>query len=167
MARLRGAIGQVDRGPTTAQRSPEGPARVDPAALGIRRETAGDHFVIKPVVAGEMVGTVKIIPYAIPRLLLQNGIVRAGKGALRIVPYSRRTVGVVSTLLPNLKPSVIDETLAVLGRRLEPAQARIAQERRVPHEAAILVEELALLAGGHMELIIVFGASAIADRREL
>lgn len=121
----------------------------------------------KPVVAGEMVGTVKIIPYAIPELLLRNGIARAGKGALRIAPYMRRMVGVVSTLLPGLKPSVIDKTLAVLGRRLEPAHARIALERRVPHDSAILAEELALQANGHTELIIVFGASAIADRRDI
>ncbi|MBM1174960.1 molybdopterin-binding protein [Microvirga arabica] len=121
----------------------------------------------KPVVAGEMVGTVKIIPYAIPEVLLQQGIERAGKSALRIAPYARQRVGVVSTILPGLKPSVIDKTLAVLDRRLEPAGARVTQDRRVPHEAAALAQELASLAGGDTELIIVFGASAIADRRDV
>lgn len=121
----------------------------------------------KPVVTGELVGTIKIIPYAIPEVLLQHGVAKVGKGALRIAPYTRRAVGVVSTLLPVLKPSVIDKTLAVLDRRLEPAQARIAQERRVPHEAPILAKELALQANSHTELIIVFGASAIADRRDV
>jgi molybdenum cofactor cytidylyltransferase len=66
-----------------------------------------------------------------------------------------------------LKPSVIDKTLAVLGRRLEPTGARIMQDRRVPHEAAALALELASQAGGDTELIIVFGASAIADRRDV
>jgi molybdenum cofactor cytidylyltransferase len=114
-----------------------------------------------------MVGTVKIIPYAIPDVLLHNGIVKAGKGALRIAPYTRRRVGVVSTILPGLKPSIIDKTLTILARRLEPAQARIAQDRRVPHEAFALAEELASQADGDTELIIVFGASAIADRRDI
>ena len=86
---------------------------------------------------------------------------------MRIAPYTRRTVGVISTILPGLKPSVIDKTLAVLGRRLEPAHARITQERRVPHEATALAEELASQADGDTELIIVFGASAIADRRDV
>ena len=129
--------------------------------------TAATLPAYKPVVAGEMVGTVKIIPYAIPEVMLQNGIVRAGKGALRIAPYMRRTVGVISTILPGLKPSIIDKTLAVLGRRLEPAHARITQERRVPREAPALAEELAPQADGDTELIIVFGASAIADRRDV
>ncbi len=129
--------------------------------------TAATLPAYKAVVAGEMVGTVKIIPYAIPEVLLQNGIVRAGKEALRIAPYTRRMIGVVSTILPGLKPSVIDKTLAVLARRLEPAHARIAQDRRVPHEVSILAEELALQASGYTEFIIVFGASAIADRRDV
>lgn len=129
--------------------------------------TAATFPAYKPVVAGEMVGTVKIIPYAIPEVLLQNGIVRAGMGALRIVPSTGRTVGVISTILPGLKPSVIYKTLAVLGRRLERAHARIALERRVPHEATLLADELDLQANGHMELIVVFGASAIAVRRDV
>jgi molybdenum cofactor cytidylyltransferase len=129
--------------------------------------TAATLPAFKPVVAGEMVGTVKIIPYAIPEDLLQKGIESAGKGALRVAPYTRRTIGVISTTLPGLKPSVIDKTLAVLGRRLEPAQARIAQDRRVPHQPDILAKELALQADGSTELIIVFGASAIADRRDI
>jgi hypothetical protein len=37
----------------------------------------------------------------------------------------------------------------------------------VPHEATALAEELASQADGDTELIIVFGASAIADRRDV
>jgi molybdenum cofactor cytidylyltransferase len=129
--------------------------------------TAATLPAYKPVVAGEMIGTVKIIPYAIPEVLLQKGIDRIGRGALRVKPYTRRMVGVVSTILLGLKPSVTDKTLVVLGRRLEPTGARIMQDRRVPHEAAALALELASQAGSDTELIIVFGATAIADRRDV
>lgn len=129
--------------------------------------TAATLPAYRPVVAGEMVGTVKIIPYAIPEMLLQKGIDRAGKGALRVAPYTRHSVGIVSTVLPGLKPSVIDKTLAVLGRRLEPSGARIVQDRRVPHETAALAQELAIQAGGDADIIVIFGASAIADRRDV
>jgi len=129
--------------------------------------TAATLPAFKPVVAGEMVGTVKIIPYAIPKRLLQKGIDRLGTGALRVAPYTRRSVGVISTVLPGLKTTVIDKTLAVLGRRLDPAQARIVQDRRVSHEASTLAQELALQASGGTDLIVIFGASAIADRRDV
>jgi molybdenum cofactor cytidylyltransferase len=66
-----------------------------------------------------------------------------------------------------MKPSVIDKTLAALGKRLEPARAWIMQDRRVPHEAVTLAEELASQANGDTDVIIVFGASAIADRRDV
>ncbi len=121
----------------------------------------------RPVRAGEMVGTVKIIPYAIPETLLMNGIARAGAGALRITPYVRHRVGVISTLLPGLKTSVIDKTINVLSRRLEPAKAAIVGDRRVPHDAAYLAQELTHLSAGETQLIVVFGASAIADRRDV
>jgi molybdenum cofactor cytidylyltransferase len=129
--------------------------------------TAATLPAYKPVVSGEMIGTVKIIPYAIPEILLQKGIDSAGKGALRIAPYTRRSVGVVSTVLPSLKQSVIDKTLAVFGKRLESAQARIVQDRRVPHDETALARELADQAKGDTQLIVVFGASAIADRRDV
>jgi len=129
--------------------------------------TAATLPAYKPVVAGEMIGTVKIIPYAIPEILLQKGISRAGRGALRVMPYMRRAIGVVSTLLPGLKPSVVDKTLAALAKRLEPANASIVSDQRVPHETAALAQELSRQAQDEAQLIVVFGASAIADRRDV
>jgi molybdenum cofactor cytidylyltransferase len=129
--------------------------------------TAATLPAYKPVVSGEMIGTVKIIPYAIAEILLQKGVDRVGKGALRIAPYTRRSVGVVSTVLPSLKQSVIDKTLAVFGKRLESAQARIVQDHRVLHDETALARELADQARSDAQLIVVFGASAIADRRDV
>jgi molybdenum cofactor cytidylyltransferase len=120
----------------------------------------------KPVVRGEMIGTVKIIPYAVREDLLRRVLGRA-EDALRVAPYARRKVGVISTTVPGLKPAVIDKTVAVLGRRLEPAGAAVSAEARVPHDSAALRKALADQAAGYAELIVVFGASAIADRRDV
>lgn len=121
----------------------------------------------KPVVAGEMIGTVKIIPYAVPEAVLA-GAVAAGSGGpvLRVAPYTRRRVGVVSTLAPGLKASVVAKTLAVLASRLQPAGAAITAEAETPHETAALAAALREQAG-NSDLIVVFGASAIADRRDV
>jgi molybdenum cofactor cytidylyltransferase len=121
----------------------------------------------KPVVEGEMVATVKIIPYAVPEDRLARAVTAAGEGALAVAPYVRSRVGVVSTLLPGLKPSVVDKTLRVLETRLAPAGARIAAETRVAHAEPALAEALETLAASDVELIVVFGASAIADRRDV
>lgn len=129
--------------------------------------TAATLPAYAPVVAGQMVGTVKIIPYAVPEVLLQKGVAKVGREALRIAPYIRRHVSVISTILPGIKPSVIDKTLDALAKRLDPACATIVQDCRVPHEANTLAQELARQAAGDAHFIVVFGASAIADRRDV
>ncbi|CAL76672.1 Conserved Hypothetical protein; putative molybdopterin binding protein with a nucleotide-diphospho-sugar transferase domain [Bradyrhizobium sp. ORS 278] len=121
----------------------------------------------KPVVEGEMVGTVKLIPFGVQGHLRDAAVAAAGGGALSIAPYIIKRVGVVSTILPGLAPKVIDKTLRVTAERLAPAGATIVAERRVPHEQAALAAAIKELLGLGAELVIVFGASAIADRRDV
>ncbi len=121
----------------------------------------------KPVVEGEMIATVKLIPFGVEAKLRDAAVAAAGAGAMRVAPYTIKRVGIVSTLLPGLAPKVIEKTLRVTSERLAPAGAVIIAERRVPHDeealAGAIIELLALGA----ELVIVFGASAIADRRDV
>jgi molybdenum cofactor cytidylyltransferase len=121
----------------------------------------------KPVVAGEMIATVKIIPFAVAKTARDAALAGVQKPLLRIAPYRIRKVGVVSTLLPGLAPKVIEKTLKITADRLAPAGASIVAERRVPHERAALARALDEVLKAGAELAIVFGASAIADRRDV
>src|SRR3569832_303676 len=121
----------------------------------------------KPVVEGEMIATVKLIPFGVEAKLRDAAVAVAGKDTLRIAPYVIKKVGVVSTLLPGLAPKVIDKTLRVTAERLAPAGATILAERRVPHDETILKAAMKELLGLGAEIVIVFGASAIADRRDV
>jgi molybdenum cofactor cytidylyltransferase len=119
------------------------------------------------VVEGEMIATVKLIPFGVEAKLRDAAVAVAGKDALRIAPYTIKRVGVVSTLLPGLAPKVIEKTLRVTAERLAPAGATIIAERRVPHDETVLAASIKELLGLGAELVIVFGASAIADRRDV
>ncbi|HTB03072.1 MAG TPA: molybdopterin-binding/glycosyltransferase family 2 protein [Bradyrhizobium sp.] len=121
----------------------------------------------KPVVEGEMVATVKLIPFGVEAKLCDAAVEAARGGALRIAPYMIKRVGIVSTLLPGLAPKVVEKTLRVTAERLAPAGAAIIAERRVPHEETALKAAIRELLGLGAELVIVFGASAIADRRDV
>jgi molybdenum cofactor cytidylyltransferase len=121
----------------------------------------------KPVVEGEMVATVKLIPFGVEAELRDAAVKAAGRSALRVAPYVIKRVGVVSTLLPGLATKVVDKTLRVTAERLAPAGATIIAERRVPHEEAALAPAIKELLKLGAELVIVFGASAIADRRDV
>src|ERR1700726_1580649 len=121
----------------------------------------------KPVVEGEMVATVKLIPFGVEAKLRDAAVKAASGGGLRIAPYTIKRVGIVSTLLPGLSPKVVDKTLRVTAERLAPAGATIIAERRVPHDETALAAAIQELLGLGAELVIVFGASAIADRRDV
>ncbi|MFA6264693.1 MAG: molybdopterin-binding/glycosyltransferase family 2 protein [Pseudolabrys sp.] len=123
----------------------------------------------KPVVEGEMIATVKIIPFAVAGQARDKAIAAANtaQSVIRVAPYVVRKVGVVSTELPGLSPKVIDKTLKITEARLAPAGATIVAERRVPHEQAALARAIDDVRKAGAELVIVFGASAIADRRDV
>jgi molybdenum cofactor cytidylyltransferase len=121
----------------------------------------------KPVVEGEMIATVKLIPFGVEAGLRDAAVAAASGGALRIAPYVIKRVGIVSTLLPGLALKVVEKTLRVTAERLAPAGAAIIAERRVPHDEAKLAASIRELLGLGAELVIVFGASAIADRRDV
>ena len=137
--------------------------RVDPAI------TLATLPAFAPVVAGKMIATVKIIPFAVEARSRDRAMVVADetKPLVRVAPYRVKQIGVVSTLLPGLADKVIEKTLKILGDRIAPAGAAIVAERRVPHESRALAQALDEVLQAGAELVIVFGASAIADRRDV
>jgi molybdenum cofactor cytidylyltransferase len=141
----------------------DGLNRVDEAV------TVATLTAFKPVVEGEMIATVKIIPFAVSGAVRDKAVEEAARvrPVIRVAPYAIKKVGIVSTLLPGLAPKVIDKTLKITEARIAPAGARIVMEKRVPHEQAALAQAIAEVRAAGAELVIVFGASAIADRRDV
>jgi molybdenum cofactor cytidylyltransferase len=131
--------------------------------------TVATLLAYKPVVEGEMIATVKIIPFAVTGTACHQAVSAAVKvkPIIRVAPYKVHRVGVVSTVLPGLSPKVIEKTLKITAARIAPAGAKIIAERRVPHEQTALAQAIDELLKAGAELVIVFGASAIADRRDV
>ncbi|MBV9288047.1 MAG: molybdopterin-binding protein, partial [Hyphomicrobiales bacterium] len=116
---------------------------------------------------GDMVATVKIIPFAAPAVSVDAAIAALGASApVAVAPFRPLRIGVVSTLLPGLKPSVVAKTLRALEARLAPTGARVVAEETTPHEAPLIADALRRLAPS-ADALIVFGASAITDRRDV
>lgn len=119
---------------------------------------------------GRMVATVKIIPFALSKAVVDRAVaaIRAAGPLVSIAAYRPQRVAVVSTLLPSLKASVIDKTLRVMAERLTPAGSSIVADRRVPHAEAPLAAAIrAAVAEDRADLVVVFGASAVVDRRDV
>jgi molybdenum cofactor cytidylyltransferase len=137
--------------------------RVDPSI------TLATLPAFAPVVAGKMIATVKIIPFAVSQAARDAALAAAGKASplVRVAPYRVRRLGIVSTVLPGLADKVIEKTLRITAERIAPAGARIVAERRVPHETGALAVAIREVLDAGAELVIVFGASAIADTRDV
>lgn len=120
-----------------------------------------------PVLAGDLVATVKIIPFAVPSATLTRCIAEARGGLLRVAPFRRRPVGLVLTRLPGVHESQLDRTAAAQRLRIERVGSATARELRCDHDEAAVARALSELRDAGCRLILVLGASAIVDRRDV
>ena len=123
---------------------------------------------LTPVEPGQMVATVKIIPFAAPeRAVAAWEAIGRAHPPLGLARYRPRPVALIQTLLPGLKPSVLDKTVEVTRRRLAILGSPLVAEARVAHTAEAVAEGLAVARAEGAELVLIAGASAIIDRRDV
>ena len=117
----------------------------------------------------QMAATVKIIPFAIPETLLArcSAVAQAAGPLLRLAPFRPRQAGLLQTRLPGLKESLLEKTRTAVDARLAALGCPPARELRCDHRSAAIAEGLAQLADQGAELLLISGASAIVDRRDV
>ncbi len=123
-----------------------------------------------PVSRGQMVATVKIIPFAVPAAKLEQieTLLKSfSKPVFSVAAWQPRRVGLITTLLPSLKEEVIEKTNRILQARLAVSGSTILEEVRVAHTAQCVGEAIAKLQQTPVDLIIVFGASAVVDPNDV
>ena len=114
---------------------------------------------------GQMVATVKIIPFAVDRNTLDQVLsLLCGAVLIQVMPFKRLEVSLIQTRLPGIKESVLDKTVSVTSARLKMLGGRLASESRCPHDVQALAGRLRDVEGN---LILIAGASAITDRRDV
>ena len=128
--------------------------------------TLADGAVVAP---HEMVATVKIIPFAVPGevLAIARALARQGGPMFALHPFRPLAAGLVLTRLPHLKPSVLEKTVAATGARVAALGGRLLGVRECAHETAALAACLRALLGEGAELLLIAGASAVVDRRDV
>lgn len=119
------------------------------------------------VEAGEMVATVKIIPFALGADVVAQGVAALKAAPLRVKAFARKRVALLLLSLPGLKESVLRKTEAVTQARIEALGGSLVHVERLEHTRAALDAAMAALQASDFDLLIVFGAAAIADRRDI
>ena len=119
------------------------------------------------VTAGEMVATIKVIPFAVGGGPLSRAVAAAGPGTLRLHPYRAQTVGLVMSTLPGLKASVLAGTAEATRARVEGLGGTMLPPVECAHEAGPIATALGALMSQGADILLVAGASAVVDRRDV
>jgi molybdenum cofactor cytidylyltransferase len=145
------------------------PERIDRLNLVDEAITLGTLSPFAVVESRKMVATVKIIPFGAPEGAVKDCVQAAiSEGPLlRVAPFRELSVGLVQTRLPGLKESVLDKTRQVTEGRMAALGCRLVIEERCAHQTAELAPRIRDAIGQGVDMLLIHGASAILDRRDV
>jgi len=115
----------------------------------------------------QMLATVKIIPYAVPRNTMNVALAMVGDQApLQLRAFTKKRVGLIITRLLHSKQSLLEKTETVMRQRIENMGCELGRVAIVDHDANAVSLALNTLVPHH-DVGLVFGASAIVDRADV
>jgi molybdenum cofactor cytidylyltransferase len=169
LARTRAATGRVNLLAEAA-----GVLRVDASKIdrinavdeSLTVGTLPDYAVVAP---RDMAATIKVIPFAVPGAILDVAVTIAEQGppAMALHPFRPLRVGLVATELPGMRESITDKTIEVTEARVVALTGSLLPPRRTAHATAAIAAALHGLIAEGAELLLVVGASAVVDRRDV
>lgn len=167
------ATNTISLSPPTAGRinlfaSAKGIFRVDHASVDainahdarISLSTIHNHSRVE---SGQMIATIKIIPFAVPQSLLDEVPSLLGQSrALEVLPFQPSRIGLIQSRLPSIRESVLDKTRALMETRILRNGGKLIAENRVLHDVQALGQTIAELET-LCDMIVIFSASAVTD----
>ena len=144
-------------------------ARVDSVNLVDESLTLATLAPFSIVEANQMVATVKVNPLSAPDHVVEacEKLARQDEPLVSVAPLRDKPVGLVSTRLPGTKERVLDKTVATTRARVESLGSRLVQEIRCAHHEGDILAAVRELIERGCRPILIFGASAIVDRRDV
>lgn len=147
--------------------------QVDEAALAdINRVDEGITVATLPAFApvqkGQLVATVKVIPFAVLRQSIEQIRDLDGRAeAIKLAPFRSYRSWIILTRWPGASERLIDKSLRALGNRLSRLGSTILGHSIVGHEIGAIEKALQEGLNQGAELFLCLGASATADRRDV
>jgi len=117
---------------------------------------------------GQMLATIKIIPFAAPKSAVEAAERIGDAGPFVFVaPLVAKRVALISTKLANTMEQVLDKGARAIDTRLVSLGSTLVLEQRVTHDEEAVCGAIAEALAADADLVLVFGASAITDRRDV
>ena len=121
------------------------------------------------VAARQIVATVKLIPFAVPEDDVGACVAAAASDvpAVRLAAFRPRRLGLLQTTLPGTRARILEKTVETLARRAAGLGSELALSEVCDHDEAAAAGALASLVAAGADIVLVVGASATADRRDV
>jgi molybdenum cofactor cytidylyltransferase len=116
---------------------------------------------------GEMIATVKIIPFATRREVVETCAAVAGGAAVTVAPFRPCSAGLLLTRLPGTREEVLDRAAAAQRARLTRLGGAVTRELRREHDEVTAAAAIGEMLEAGCSPILLLGASAIVDRRDV
>ncbi|WP_343314418.1 molybdopterin-binding protein [Brucella sp. BE17] len=112
---------------------------------------------------GMLVATIKIIPFAVDEKHMEMVQTLANnQQAFAVEPFVPKKVGLIQTLLPNIKTTVLNKTVNVTANRVAQNTGSLISEIQIEHDANIIAQAIDYTLK-KADMAIIFGASVVCD----
>ncbi|MBL8502311.1 MAG: molybdopterin-binding/glycosyltransferase family 2 protein [Rhodocyclaceae bacterium] len=124
--------------------------------------TLPDYALARPA---QVLATVKIIPFAVTRELVERcRAAAAGGPLLKLAPLQPRRAALILGELPGMKENVFRGTVTATRNRLEGLGSRLALVLRCRHEKGEYAAKLREARAAGCDLLLIAGATVTKDR---
>ena len=118
--------------------------------------------------ARQMVGTVKIIPFATPQDALDGALKKIAQSPLlTVTPFIGLRAGLVETVISEATTKTSDKLKRVTEQRLRLTGMTLNEFSQVPHRANDIGTAIEGQIARGCDIVLVAGASATTDRRDV
>ncbi len=169
LAAGRAGTGRVNLHAETAGLLRVDAARVDGINLLHEALTVATLPDFSVVAARDMVATIKVIPFAVPGAVLDRveAASRERGPGFSLHAFRPLRVGLALSELPGLKESVTEGTIEATRHRVTTLGGTLLPPLRCPHTTAAIGAAVRQLLEAGAQLVLVAGASATVDRRDV
>ncbi len=121
------------------------------------------------VAAGQMIATAKVIPFGVAQQTVDRCAGFAGEGGpiVSVRPFLPQQVGLILTTLPGTKEKLVEATAAASRARVASLGGSLVFESRCAHRGDALAAQISQALAAGCGLLLIAGASAIVDRRDV
>jgi molybdenum cofactor cytidylyltransferase len=120
-----------------------------------------------PVATGQMIATIKVIPYAVPRTALQEALAIASSPIITLAPFAKCSVGLIATRLAQTSDNVLNKGVNAVSERVMRLGSVLSDPQIVLHETQSLTAALHRMLGEGHDVLLIAGIIATVDRDDI